>query len=91
MDKSYQTFLVFAPDPAKVDQAVQMLAKYYTKMSVDEARRTIIAGTSSAEIKQQIQAFVDVGITNFIFTVRAQPYDREGLKRFAEEVIPSFH
>jgi alkanesulfonate monooxygenase SsuD/methylene tetrahydromethanopterin reductase-like flavin-dependent oxidoreductase (luciferase family) len=90
MDKSYQTFLVFSQDPAKVEQAVQMLTRYYKDMSADEARRTMIAGTSSEELKKQIQAFSDAGITHFIFTVRAQPYDREGLQRFAQEVIPAF-
>ncbi len=90
MDKSYQTFLVFSTDPAKVEQAVQMLTRYYTKMTPEEARRTIIAGTSAAELKQQVQAFIDAGITHFIFTERAQPYDREGLQRFAQEVIPAF-
>ncbi len=90
MDKSYQTFLVLSDDPAKVDQAVQMLTRYYTNMSADEARRTIIAGTNSEEIKKQVQAFVDAGITHFIFTVRSQPYDREALRRFAQEVIPAF-
>jgi len=90
MDKSYQTFLVLADDPAKVDQAVQMLTRYYANMSAEEARRTILAGTSSEEVKKQVQAFVDVGITHFIVTVRSQPYDREGLRRFAQEVIPAF-
>ncbi|MBI3301440.1 MAG: TIGR03560 family F420-dependent LLM class oxidoreductase [Deltaproteobacteria bacterium] len=90
MDKSYQTFLVLSDDPAKVDQAVQMLTRYYTNMSADEARRTILAGTSSEEVKKQVQAFVDAGITHFIVTVRSQPYDREGLRRFAQEVMPAF-
>ena len=91
MDKSYQTFLVFSPDQGKIDQAVEQLTRYYKNMSADEARRTLIAGTSSEEIKKQIQEFIDVGITHFIFTVRSQPYDREGLQRFAQEVIPAFH
>jgi F420-dependent oxidoreductase-like protein len=89
MDKSYQTFLVLSEDKAKVDQAVQMLTRYYTNMSADEARRTIVAGTSE-EVKTQVQAFIDAGITHLIFTVRSQPYDRAGLQRFATEVIPSF-
>jgi F420-dependent oxidoreductase-like protein len=90
MDKSYQTFLVFSPDQAKIDQAVQQLTRYYKGMTPDEARRTIIAATGAEELKKQIQAFIDVGITHFIFTVRSQPYDRDGLKRFAQEVIPAF-
>lgn len=90
MDKSYQTFLVLSEDPAKVNQAVQMLTRYYTKMSAEEARRTILAGTSSEEVKKQVQEFVDAGITHFIVTVRSQPYDREGLRRFAQEVMPAF-
>jgi exonuclease I len=90
MDKSYQTFLVFSPEQEKIDQAVQQLTRYYKGMTSDEARRTIIAATNAEELKKQIQAFIDVGITNFIFTVRSQPYDRDGLKRFAQEVIPAF-
>ena len=90
MDKSYQTFLVFSPDQAKIDQAVQQLTRYYKDMTPDEARRTLIAGASAEELKKQIQAFIDAGITHFIFTVRSQPYDREGLKRFAQEVMPAF-
>jgi len=90
MDKSYQTFLVFSPERAKIDLAVQQLTRYYKGMTPDEARKTIIAGTSADELKKQIQAFIDVGVTNFVFTVRSQPYDREGLKRFAHEVMPAF-
>jgi hypothetical protein len=90
MDKSYQTFLVFSPQQAKIAQAVQQLTRYYKGMTPDEARRTIIAGTNADELKTQIQAFIAAGITHFIFTVRSQPYDREGLKRFAQEVMPTF-
>jgi alkanesulfonate monooxygenase SsuD/methylene tetrahydromethanopterin reductase-like flavin-dependent oxidoreductase (luciferase family) len=90
MDKSYQTFLVFSPNQAKIDQAVQQLTRYYKGMTPDEARRTIIAGTNADELKPQIQAFIAAGVTHFIFTVRSQPYDRDGLKRFAQEVIPAF-
>jgi hypothetical protein len=56
----------------------------------DEAKCTIIAGISSEEIKKQIPEFIDVGITHFIFTVWNQPYDRESLRRLAQEVIPAF-
>lgn len=90
MDKSYQTFLVFSPDQAKIDLAVQQLTRYYKNMTPNEAKRTIIAGTSADDIKKQIQAFVDAGITHLIFIMRSQPYDREGLKRFAQEVMPAF-
>jgi F420-dependent oxidoreductase-like protein len=90
MDKSYQTFLIFSPEQAKIDQAVQQLTRYYKGMTPDEARRTIIAGTNADELKTQIRAFMDAGITHFIFTMRSQPYDRDGLKRFAQEVIPAF-
>lgn len=90
MDKSYQTFLVFSEDPAKVDQAVQQLTRFYKNMTPDEARRTIIAGTNSEEIRKQIQEFSDAGITHFVFTARSQPYDRDGFRHFAQEVIPAF-
>lgn len=90
MDKSYQTFLVFSSDQAKIDQAVQQLTRYYKGMAPEEAKRTMIAGTTAAEIKPQIQAFIAAGVTHFIFTARAQPYDREGFQRFAREVMPAF-
>jgi len=49
-----------------------------------------LAGTTSEEVKKQVQAFVDAGITHFIVTVRNQLYDREALRRFAQEMIPAF-
>ncbi len=90
MDKSYQTFLVFSSEQAKIDQAVQQLTRYYKGMTPEDAKRTIIAGTTAEEIKAQIREFVAAGITHFIFTARSQPYDREGFRRFAQEVMPAF-
>jgi alkanesulfonate monooxygenase SsuD/methylene tetrahydromethanopterin reductase-like flavin-dependent oxidoreductase (luciferase family) len=90
MDTSYQTFLVFSPEQAKIDSAVQQRTRSYTGMTPDEATRTMIAGTNADDIKKQIQECINAGMTHFICTVRSQPYDREGLKRFAQEVIPAF-
>ena len=82
MDKSYYTVLVFAHDPDQVEKAVHELAVAFRK-SVRDIRRTILFGTKSEEIKVRGQAFVDAGITHLIVAAWKQPYDREGLKRFA--------
>ena len=89
MDKSHFTFLVFAHDPDQVEKAVHDLAATSGK-SVGDIKRTILFGTKSEEIKAQVQAFVDAGITHVIVAAWKQPYDREGLKRFADEVMPAF-
>ena len=57
--------------------------------SVGDIKRTILFGTKKEEITAQVQAFVDAGITHLI-VVAKQPYDREGLKRFADEIMPAF-
>ena len=89
MDKSHFTFLVFAQDPERVEQTVQELAAIF-RMSVGDLRRASLVGTTREEITAQVQAFVDAGITHLILNVWKQPYDREGLKRFANEVMPAF-
>jgi hypothetical protein len=89
MDKSHFTFLVFAHDPDQVEKSVHELAVTSGK-SVGDIKQAILFGTKSEEIKAQVQAFVDAGITHLIVAAWKQPYDREGLKRFADEVMPAF-
>lgn len=87
IEKSYLTRLVLSDDSQKVDQAAQALAQI-RRISPEQAKATILAGNSE-EVKKQVQAYIDAGITHIIIGQR-QPYDREGLQRFAKEVMPAF-
>ena len=46
------------------------------------------AGEAKAQ-REQVQALADAGVQHFIVSLRA-PYDREGLRTFAKEVMPAF-
>jgi alkanesulfonate monooxygenase SsuD/methylene tetrahydromethanopterin reductase-like flavin-dependent oxidoreductase (luciferase family) len=60
------------------------------KVSVDEVRKSVLAGDPAA-IKQQMQAYIDAGVTHFIINLRRPGlYDREGVRLFAKEVMPAF-
>jgi alkanesulfonate monooxygenase SsuD/methylene tetrahydromethanopterin reductase-like flavin-dependent oxidoreductase (luciferase family) len=48
----------------------------------------MLAG-SPAEIRQQIERYIAVGVT-FIIISLAAPYDYTALHRFAAEVLPAF-
>jgi len=87
IEKSYLTRLALSEDPKKIDQTVQALAQL-RQVSPEAARATILVGNTE-EVKKQVQAYIDAGITHIIIGQR-QPYDREGLQRFAKEVIPAF-
>jgi F420-dependent oxidoreductase-like protein len=87
IEKSYLARLVISEDPQKIDQAVQTLAQM-RKVSPEEARAMSLVGTPE-EVKKQVQAYIDAGVTHIIIGQR-QPYDREGLQRFAKEVMPAF-
>jgi F420-dependent oxidoreductase-like protein len=87
IEKSYLTRLVMNEDAGKIDQTVQALAQL-RKVSPEEAKAMILAGTAE-DIKKQVQGYIDAGVTHIIIGQR-QPYDREGLQRFAKEVMPAF-
>jgi F420-dependent oxidoreductase-like protein len=53
-----------------------------------EIARNVLAG-SATEIAEKIRTFVDAGVTHVIVNIQP-PYDRELLRRFAEEVMPTF-
>jgi alkanesulfonate monooxygenase SsuD/methylene tetrahydromethanopterin reductase-like flavin-dependent oxidoreductase (luciferase family) len=58
-------------------------------ISVEQARRSVLIGDPAA-IRQQIQAYLDVGVTHFIINLRRPGlYDREGVRIFAKEVMPA--
>ncbi len=48
----------------------------------------MLAG-NTAEIRQQIERYVEVGVTHLIISLTA-PYDYAALRRFAAEVMPAF-
>ncbi len=87
IEKSYLTRLVISEDAGKIDQTVQALAQL-RKVSPEEAKAMILVGNTE-EIKKQVQGYIDAGVTHIIIGQR-QPYDREGLQRFAKEVMPAF-
>jgi F420-dependent oxidoreductase-like protein len=87
IEKSYLTRLVITEDPQKINQTVQALAQL-RRTSPEEAKAMILVGNVE-DVKQQVQAYIDSGVTHIIIGQR-QPYDRAGLQRFATEVIPAF-
>ena len=87
IEKSYLTRLVISDDPKKMDQTVQAFAQL-RHISPEETKAVILVGNVE-EVKKQVQAYIDAGITHIIIGQR-QPYDREGLQRFAKEVMPAF-
>jgi F420-dependent oxidoreductase-like protein len=89
IERSYLTPLYIKADPAAAQSLLETLAKL-RKITVDEARKSVLVGDSAA-IRQQLQAYVDVGITHFIINLRRPGlYDREGVRLFAKEVMSAF-
>jgi len=87
IEKSALRRLVFTDDQKVIDQTAQGFAKL-RNLPVEDVRAALIAGNAE-DIKKQIQVYIDAGVTHFIFNTY-QPFDREGLQRFAKEVMPAF-
>jgi F420-dependent oxidoreductase-like protein len=89
IERSYLTPLYIKADPAAVQTLLLRLAEVQG-VSIEQARKSILAG-SPEEIRRQIQAYIDVGVTHFIINLRRPGlYDREGVRVFAKEVMPAF-
>lgn len=89
IERSYLTPLYIKGDPAAAQSLLETLANL-RKITVDEARKSILVGDPAA-IRQQLQAYIDVGVTHFIINLRRPGlYDREGVRLFAKEVMPAF-
>jgi F420-dependent oxidoreductase-like protein len=89
IERSYLTPLYIKTDPAAAQSLLETLATL-RKITVDEARKSVLAGDPAA-IRQQLQAYIDVGVTHFIINLRRPGlYDREGVRLFAKEVMPAF-
>jgi F420-dependent oxidoreductase-like protein len=89
IERSYLTPLYIKADPSEAQGLLETLAKL-RNITVEEARKSILAGDPAA-IRQQMQVFIDAGITHFIINLRRPGlYDREGVRLFAKEVMPAF-
>jgi F420-dependent oxidoreductase-like protein len=89
IERSYLTPLYIKGDAAEVSTLLERVAEL-RKVSVDEVRKSVLAGDPAA-IKQQMQAYIDAGVTHFIINLRRPGlYDREGVRLFAKEVMPAF-
>jgi F420-dependent oxidoreductase-like protein len=89
IERSVLTPLYIKADPAEVQPLLELIAKQ-NKVSIEQARKTILVGDPAA-IRQQLQAYIDAGVTHFIINLRRPGlYDREGVRMFAKEVMPAF-
>lgn len=89
IERSYLTPLYIKGDSAEVQTLLERVADL-RKVSVDEVRRSVLAGDPAA-ITKQMQAYIDAGVTHFIINLRRPGlYDLEGVRLFAKEVMPAF-
>lgn len=89
IEKTYLTPLYVRADPAEV-QALLEKTPRMQGVSAEQARATILAGDVAA-VRQQVQAYLDAGVTHFILVLRRPGfYDREGIRLFAKEIMPHF-
>lgn len=89
IERSYLTPLFMKADPAEAQPLLERIMQQY-KVSIEQARKTILIGDPAA-IRQQLQAYIDAGVTHFIIALRRPGlYDREGVRMFAKEVMPAF-
>src|SRR5215510_2399164 len=86
IERSYLTPVFINADPAGAQALLQRVAQV-RGISIAQARKTILVG-DPASIRQQLQAYIDVGVTHFIINLRRPGlYDREGIRLFAKEVM----
>lgn len=89
IERSYLTPLYIKADPSEAKGLLERLAEL-RKVTVEEARRSVLIG-DPAEIRKQLQTYIDAGVTHFIINLRRPGlYDREGVRLFAKEVMPAF-
>ncbi len=89
IEHSYLTPLFIKADPAEAQELLQRIAEV-RRISVEQARKSILVG-DPATVRQQLQTYIDVGVTHFIINLRRPGlYDREGVRLFATEIMPAF-
>jgi alkanesulfonate monooxygenase SsuD/methylene tetrahydromethanopterin reductase-like flavin-dependent oxidoreductase (luciferase family) len=69
------------------EEAARKIAASHGR-SLEDERGVWVIGTP-AEVRQQVEAFVEAGVTHLIFAV-ASPFEFAPLELFAHEVIPAF-
>ena len=86
---SYLTPLYIKADPSSAQSLLETLAKL-RNITTDEARKSILIGDPAA-IRQQVQAYVDAGVTHIIINLRKPGlFDLDAVRLFAKEVMPHF-
>jgi alkanesulfonate monooxygenase SsuD/methylene tetrahydromethanopterin reductase-like flavin-dependent oxidoreductase (luciferase family) len=77
-----------APDPATVPTALRAYANGETGNVPSALANTTLIG-SPAEVREQVQAYVDAGIDHFLLWFLDTP-DRAGMDLFANSVLPAW-
>lgn len=72
---------------ATKDALVNGMAKAFGR-PVEEIEPGLLVG-SAGEVRERIERFVEAGVTHFIM-IGNTPFNHDSIRRFAEEVIPSF-
>ncbi len=89
IERSILTPVYIRTNPAEVRPLLERIAGL-RNIPVEQARKMILVGTLG-EIRRQIQAYIDVGVTHFIVNLRRPGlYDRDGVRIFAKEIMPGF-
>ena len=72
------------------DQAEELAAKVSAGHGrrFEDERGLWVVGTPD-EVRAQVEAYVEVGVTHLIFAL-PHPFERAGLQLFAKEVAPAF-
>jgi F420-dependent oxidoreductase-like protein len=86
IEKTVMLPLCYSDDAGLRDMIVELLAAAFT--STPEAMRARMIVGGKQQCLDQIRAYVDAGVTHFIFMCMA-PYPRDQLQAFAEEVAPA--
>jgi alkanesulfonate monooxygenase SsuD/methylene tetrahydromethanopterin reductase-like flavin-dependent oxidoreductase (luciferase family) len=68
----------------------ELLRRYsaYFGLTPEQYERGALVGTAS-EVRDKISQFIEVGVSHFI-PIANTPFNHDSIRRFAEEVIPSF-
>jgi alkanesulfonate monooxygenase len=86
---SYLTPLYIKADPSSAQSLLETLAKL-RNITTEEAKKSILIGDPAA-IRQQVQAYIDAGVTHIIINLRKPGlFDLDAVRLFAKEVMPHF-
>jgi len=104
LEKSLEIQILVAPDRPSLRHQLQAMIDLAPPPAIDADLQAFLSGSSDelpakltetqiigtpAEVTQQIQAYVELGITHFLFWFMDAP-EAGGLRLFAEQVAPRF-